>query len=284
MLLLYPYAITQATGSETNNVGNEIVKNLLNIKLWIKMIFSFAWQIVNHLTYFPWQALPIVCSVVLFITIVVICTKIIKKQVVFNMDLVWIAGSAIFTFLAIAFIGGHYVYLRYAYNIVPLLYVVLTVFIENCIQHSFNRKTVCMISLIIAIVSAMYGYANNKSAYLYHGKAEKDQILQEYHDKELIVFYKFVSTAIPTDSFMSFKQFDSLYMDTKDRIEENHIFKNCMNEHNDCVIFLPVTNSWMSGFDTNEIINGLFENTEYDLHYKKVTETGFGEFYYIFRS
>ncbi|MDE6789180.1 MAG: hypothetical protein K2J47_07675, partial [Ruminococcus sp.] len=51
MILNYPYVFEQVTGSSTNNVGNQIAKNLFNFKLWIDQLKNLGIALIKNISY-----------------------------------------------------------------------------------------------------------------------------------------------------------------------------------------------------------------------------------------
>ena len=128
MFFSYPYVVEQVTGSSTNNVGNQIVKNLFNFNLWIKQSKGLLKSLIAEITYNGTISF-ILTKIFIFVLLVLIALNIKNKSIKIKewKELFWAAGICAFSFLSITFIGGEYVYSRYIYHIIPVIYIIIIV-------------------------------------------------------------------------------------------------------------------------------------------------------------
>lgn len=278
MLITFPYAIIQATGSSTNNVGNEVARNLLNFKLWIKMSISLSKQLMASVTYYR----PLSVIIALFLLISVVGKMILflhQKKRNFNERTIWIAMLSILTILAITFIGGEFVYLRYIYFIIPIIYVVVISMFENMGNNLGKFKTsIAVFGIGLLSVSMLLGTIENRSPYLFFDSANENKVLLKYQKYPLIVLMEDIETCIPTGILTKLAGFDTIYMDTKEHIETNKIISDSLINDGKCIIFVPTDTYWINGYDPDKLLNNMADTS--NCVYEKVTNGFLGEFYY----
>ncbi|MDE6788846.1 MAG: hypothetical protein K2J47_05930, partial [Ruminococcus sp.] len=192
----------------------------------------------------------------------------------------WIIGIFVFSFLSVSFIGGEYVYLRYIYYIVPLIYLVAIIVLEKLLQgKSFLSNVILIIAIIFAISNATYGTSRNYSSYLFHYKLTCKEKLEAYSDKNLYVIVENISTAVPTGNLTQFELFDKIYMSSKDNIIENDMISNTIQEQSACVVYIATDSYWLNGLDPDRVLNKALINC--NAEYEEITEGNLGKFYYI---
>ena len=134
MFICYPYAIVQATGSSTNGIGNEVVKNLFNFKLWVMKMFSIFKEFISYISYnliISMCVFFMLCAIFIWFAILSVDKR---KKIVIDKCFVSIIAIIILVFLSITFIGGENVYLRYIYNIIPLIYIVVITLFDKILS------------------------------------------------------------------------------------------------------------------------------------------------------
>ena len=246
-LISYPYVLVQATGSSTNNVGNEIASNLFNIKLWVKMTIKTAYEGGTKISYNWLISCIILLAIVL--TFVVLLVRNIKNKTIGKAsdwkEIIWLTASIIMTFLSISFIGGEYVYLRYFYHIIPMAYIVAVVVFERLLQNKhLLSKVIVSICIAFSLLNAVYGTANGYSSYLFEESANADKTLGKYSDMPLIVTVDKLDPAIPTGNLTKFKMFSSVYMTGEKNILDNDLFKKTLDKQGECVAYIPTDTYW----------------------------------------
>lgn len=283
MLASYPYAIFQATGNGTNNVGQEVTKNLLNLGLWKQMTINLIKDTVNFISYHSKLSYSIFfVAIVVFLILAVI--NLIKRK---NVDkksfemISWISGLFMCVFLSVTFIGGEYVYLRYIYFIIPLLYIAaIAIFDRLSNDYKWIQTTVAVICIVFAVLNVTWGTIENKSSYLFLDSAATDVVLDEYTDEKLIVIVSEYGMPIPASNMTKFEHFDNLYMDTKDNIIANNVFSNCVAQEEECIVFIATDPYWVNGFDPDEVFKQLSETGE-KFQYYKIADGSLGNYYHV---
>lgn len=283
MILSYPYIFEQVTGSSTNNVGNQIAKNLFNFPLWIDQLKNLTKNLLKNISYHKIISLLIGLTFIVLLLIMIVLNikdKSISSIVLDLKEIFWIIGIFIFSFLSISFIGGEYVYLRYIYYIVPLIYLIAVIVLEKLLQgKTFLSNAIRIIAIFFAISNAAYGTSRNYSSYLYRYKSNCKEKIEGYSDKSLYVISEKVSSAVSTGNLTIFELFDKIYMAPKDNIIENDMISNTIQEQGACVVYIATDSYWLNGFDPDKVLNEalLYCNAEYEY----ITDGTLGKFYYI---
>ena len=282
VVLSYPYIISQATGSSTNNVGTQVTKNLFNFRLWIEMMRYLAGQVVENISYSP-RLSYLICLVGVIVLLVLLVTGK-KRDRKIPSEAIVIAVGSILTIVTVSFIGGEYVYLRYIYFVIPLLYCVIFVALDWLVQ-SVNKKTLwvnilAVVCAVFSVTNAAYGTINRQSVYLYTEKWQEDQMLERYKDTKLVAIVGGVEPAVPTGNLTKFRQFDSLYMGTWDDLERMSIIEQCIEDTGACVVYINTNTYWTKGYPAQELLLTLMQKTS-SKTYEKICDGGLGEYYLL---
>lgn len=288
MLLSYPFAIMQATGSATNNIGNEVMKNLFNFKLWMIQTINMTRELVLNISYKNKGSLLIVIA---FTCAAVFLLWKNRKKKLFKREekvfLVWLTSTVVFSCLSISFIGGNYVYLRYIYHIIPFFYIIAASLMSGLIR---NNKGVSAIVVIICVVFAaanmVFGAVNDRSHYLFKDVAEGKEQLKHFSQEELYILSDYgsssISPAIIAGNLTRFEMFDSIYVLSKDELDSQvNRWETGLTENGSGVLFIPTDKYWINGFDAAQILEQ--EKKKQHIGWAEITKGGLGEFYYVYR-
>ena len=281
MLISFPYAIGQATGISTNNIGNEVVKNLWNFELWARMFVSLVKQMIASISYH--QALPylILACAVGFIGLAWVVGKKSEKQVHFpEKTVLFLVLAIVLTVLSVAFIGGEYVYLRYVYFIMPIVYVCAVSIIAGYLSLiPKSEKLIAVTCVAFAISNVFLGTVRQQSSYLFSNVAEDIAALQEYNQYPLVVLADGKSTAIPTGNLTRMEQFSRIYMDSRANIEADKTIESCIENEGSFVLYIPTDNYWVTGYDAEELLSSL-KGAE-NCSSQRITNGFLGQYYYF---
>lgn len=280
MMLSYPYVITQATGSSTNNVGNEVARHLFDFKLWIQMSYSLIKQTIAAISYHRWISLAI-AGIVLFMFAFMAIKKRGNLHVKSSPETVWITGIIVCIFFSVSFIGGEFVYLRYIYFIMPLFYIdAITVFEKISSGDKRLHAGVMAVCVIFAVLNAVFGAAEKKASYLMLNNAASIRQMGMYSNDKMIVIASRPSAAISTGNLMTLRQFSSVYMDTKDHISSNHVLQDSIKDDGECVVLIETDTYWLNGFDAEQVLQELIAQ-DGNLKYSFIVDGGLGDYYRI---
>ncbi|MBE6718998.1 MAG: hypothetical protein E7574_07080 [Ruminococcaceae bacterium] len=271
VFVVFPAGISQITGSETNNIGNEVAGNILNISKLGRSIFSMGKQTVFGIIDGLLHCLPIVAVIALVTAAVLIKLRFDKKQtdettenfkkiLVFGVILAIVVGFAILT---ITHVVGNFVYVRYLYNLFPLLALLIGMaswlFAE---RFKLDKKILAYGLVAICLVSTITIAKEDRCSYLFKQRSKSDnEIITMVEDKPLIVLNN-GSTYQPTALLHIFFASDKMYMANFNNIEST----DNILEQVDCsngVVFLVLTDTvWSSGFNGDNLMDGIIEQSE----------------------
>ena len=288
MFLCYPYAFEQATGSSTNNVGNQVMQDLFNFSLWGKQTKELAEQFVSGISYTPelsWAILSIVLLFMLVSLILKIRHRSEKAPLSKFKEVLWMTVIFLLTFLSVTFIGGVNVAMRYIYFIIPISCIVITVVIGKIIKSFGERRVYSTAAFAAAVVfafaNAAYGTATDSSTYLYRETAYLVSRIGTYSELPLLVLTERDTAAVATGNLRAFELFDKVYMTSKDDLEEEFIKKDSVIENCSCVVYITVDEDCAKGYgyDLDSTLKEVMANS--GTEYKLISKGRFGGFYYV---
>lgn len=282
MFVSYPYVFQQATGTSTNNVGNQVSENLFNIRLWGQMTVSLFRQIIEKLSYSRIISYAIVIVAVTVFVVLAIKNK--KDNFRISTPVCFLFFVVILTMLTISFIGGEYVFLRYIYFIIPLLYLIVFAYLDFMLDKANARMVVFQVlagvCICFSIANTMLGSYRKQSAYLYIDKAQENRVLSEYKHDKLVVITGEIEPAVPTGNLTKLRLFDSLYMDTWEQISGNSVVAACMEQYHRCVVFINTDTYWTKGLNHQEVLDTLLKTTSATT-YNEICGGGLGKYYIL---
>lgn len=282
MLLCYPYAIVQATGSSTNNIGNEVASNLFNLKLWAKMTISLAKEFATSISYHPRISYCVFVTFVVLLSSLVVLKVRNKKKILVDRVVIWMVATVSLVFLSISFIGGEYVYLRYIYFVIALIYLIVVTLMEEFLDTYCVLKSIVVMGCVaFALGNAMLGTMKNWSAYLLEDTYESDMVLQKQEaDACFVVTGERISTAIPTGNLTKLSNFDSVFMDTENNLRLSGVVSTYMETSEKCIIYVCTDNYWTEGLVPEDVFKEVLSD---NLSYSMICKGRLGEYYLVER-
>lgn len=286
----YPYVISQAMGTETNNVGSEIMKNLFNWRLWIQQTINLVKSQVEALSYMKVTS-AIIATLLICLTIFAFVYSIHKHEhkdedaditVYISRFMVWLATVYACTFLSISFIGGEYVFLRYIYYIGPSLYILIAYIVRSfCRIKPQALHFAVIFAIAFAVSNFAYGTFNDMSPYLYREDYKNDMLLKTYHDYSLIVMTS-RNPAVPTGNLTKMMLFERVYISDDVDILGKNIVGECLGKERECVVYIDTDTYFTDGYDAAEVIDEIKENNnEAKLKAERLCDGSLGEFYLL---
>lgn len=291
-VITYPYVIIQAMGSETNNVGNEIMSNMFNWRLWIRQTAYLLKSQEEVLSYSSIVS-AVIAALIICITALVLARHVRNCSSEASPDVkdpnscerrfyVWLAAVYCCTFLSITFIGGEYVFLRYIYYIGPALYILISFIIERfCSIKPGALSCALLLSVIFAVLNAGYGILTDASPYLYRNEYKKDMLLETYHDESLIMMTS-RNPAVPTGNLTKMQLFKRIYMSDDADVLGKNIAGGCLKENGECIIYINTDTYYTDGYDAAAVIDTIIsDNSEMILKAERLCEGSLGEYYLL---
>lgn len=263
MLLIFPYAISQATGTATNNVGNEVIRNLFNLRLWVQMTFSLARDFASSLCYSS------AVSRLLFLICAGLVAWFAVRAVVVRKnppaETLWMLATVVFAILSISLVGGEYVYLRYIYFVVPIIYILILFSLDALLagREPMKRAVSCLL-ILFSVGNAAVGAAFDRSLYLFREMAANDTLLRSY--RQYPCFLDVGATrwpSVPTGNLIKLSAFESVYMATSEDLLSSDMISEYLLKNGSCVVFVCTDTYWVQGMEP-------------DVFFSRVLPQGFG--------
>ena len=265
LLITFPAAIAQATGSPTNNVGNEVSRSLFDVGLWLAQTKSLARETALGITYsddlsrIAFGAAAVMACVSCLALIVLRNRVGDDNRKRLSVALV-LAACWLLTFLTVAKVGGDYVYLRYIYFIIPFAFLILFTFV--CVAGSLFPGRACMavdvccfilvIGLFGANCTVMGG--SDDLPYMYAQGGKNVSAVAAYDSSPLVILYKDSPNVVLTNNYTTMRRFDRVFAGTEDDAISAGVFDDALETKASCVLYIPKSTYWTDGFDSEEVL------------------------------
>lgn len=274
MLVVFPFAITQATGSETNNVGNEVSQSMFDVGLWKHQISYLFKETLSNVSY-----APKVGKLALLVAMALVCISIflvlknkntddsqsITVQIaIFNEAhmLVWLFASFILTFLTVAKVGGNYVYVRYIYFIIPVVCICFAGVVD---MGSRYAPVLVPFSLFFAIVfgaiSGGYTALRGDSSYTFTDSGEIIKEAGQYTDVPLVVLLANSPTTVLTSNYTLIRTFNDVYSGSAQSILDGDSIQSALSSRGRCIVFIPTASDWTDGLNVEVTLSRIIAST-----------------------
>ncbi len=284
MLLCYPYAIEQATGSPTNDVGNQVVKDLFNFRLWFSQTKELADTFFSGVSYNV-NVSRAFWLIVILLMLVSAVIRLSKREPAVSAagmkETLWMAGITVLSFLSVTFIGGTYVHMRYIYNLIPIGCIAAAALIERLLQGMKLSDAALIAAAVFAVTNAAYGTLTNSSSYLYRSAAGQARKITALRELPVVFITEHDYAAVPTGNLRVIEQFREVYMAPRDDIAGNDIVSQTVWRSGACVVFVTMDKYWQTGYDLEETFGQVL--TEDDIKYEFISKGRFGEYYLVHR-
>lgn len=287
LLILYPYAITQATGSKTNNIGNEVSRSILNFsKLPCKIISFIRWF---ALRFFNKYTFLLICA----FTLLMIALYIEKNRhikIKCNNELTLIIHLILVTMLVAItslHVAGIYATERYIYNLYPILAVLLISFTYKIIENLDNRKIFTAALSLIVLLNAGIFALKPRCDYLYEIENKIVEKIKDTNAKYCIVITANStttnkrSTIVPTCNVIRFNNFEKIYLTTDGTMKNIDSILSDINYNDDVLIYLTTDKYWMDGYDPDEYMPRLIQQTDRFNNYEYIENLEFGKLFLL---
>ncbi len=282
----YPSILTQAFGSSTNNIGAEVSGSLFDVRLHLRQIKNLTFELIDSFGYKNLGnkvCIAIGCLMVLVLVLSLVKNgKSVLKQ---SKEAIWILGVFALTFLTVAWVGGEFVYLRYVYYVIPLIYVFVGYFFDKYTagQKPVLKGVIFGLCAVYSLVFCYMGVFNKLTPYLFTDKADKNEIIEKYSDFKLIMIctgHERISS-IPVGNFMKILNFSDVYLTTKESIEKTDVFGECLDNEEYVVVFIGTDDYWLEGnnLDPDATITELAGDRK--VIYAELTDGTLGDYYLV---
>ena len=257
----YPAVFSQVLGQESNNVGSQIMANLFNIPLFVKQTVVLTGMLLSRQAGSLTGAV-VFCGLMALITlgagVALLRSGDLKEHLLAIPFLLWwMFAVIILTALTVAFIGGEFVYTRYVYYLVPWIFLLLTVYLED-VFVLIKAPAFLLPALLIAFtaVSAPLHYRNQACEYLFTADAAVDRALSDYSDLRGVVVVR-RGSAVPTGNFTKLRQMSAVYMNDYDSLLEEDVIRSTLEEDGRLILWINTDTYWTEGYDAGSVLNDL---------------------------
>lgn len=282
----YPSILTQAFGSSTNNIGAEVSGSLFDVRLHLRQIKNLTFELFDSFGYKGLgNKVCIVIAAFMVLVLVLALKKNGKSALKQSKEAIWVFGVFALTFVTVAWVGGEFVYLRYVYYVIPLIYIIVGYYFD---KYLAGRKLLLK-SIIVgscaayALVFGIWGVFFKMTPYLFIDKAKEDEVVNAYSDYKLIMIctgHDRISS-IPVGNFMKILNYSDVYLTTKESIDQDNVFAECLDTEEQFVVYIGTDEYWLEGdnLDPDQTITEL--SGDRNVIYSKISDGTLGEFYLV---
>lgn len=290
LLIIYPCAIEQATGSNTNNVGNEVSRSILNFSTLPNKIIDFISWLSASLFNNKYIFAVIGVLAFSFVTAMLIKTKIKHKKLILDSEFKLVISLIVIilvTIVASLHIAGDYASERYIYNLYPILAVLLVSFIYKLIENMDNKKIALIVLSLILLLNAGIYAVHPSCRYMYSSeKTEVETIVQSNAKNCIVINAKSKEDGkahqmIPTANVVRFNNFEKIYLTTADSVQDIDSILSGVDCSKGIAIYLATDKFWANGYEPDEIFSELFEHTDKFNGYQFIEDLEFGKLYLL---
>ena len=285
---LYPAGISQISGSETNNVGNEVSSHIFDFSGFSAALSSMAKQMRERMFIDPKAWYPLVIILILITALVLVVLRIAKKGspepnknskniLLYCAILALLVGLSLVT---ISHISGSFLYIRYLYNLYPsvaLLLGLIIWLIAGVLR--FDKRILAGALAAVCLINTTAIAKKDMCSYLFTSRTENhSKIIAECEDKPLMM----VNTGVnhqATGLMDIILACDEIYMAN---YREMGPMDNAL-EQVDCsngVVYIVLTDRyWSDGFDGKELMDEIMLKSEILESYEEFGSCDFSTVY-----
>ena len=282
----YPSILTQAFGSSTNNIGAEVSGSLFDVRLHLRQIKNLTFELFDSFGYKGLgNKVCIAIACMMLVLLVLALKKNGRSALKQSKEAIWVFGVFALTFITVAWVGGEFVYLRYVYYVIPLIYVFVGYFFDKYTsgQKQVLKGVIFGLCAAYSLVFCYMGVFNKLTPYLFTDKADKNEIIEKYSDFKLIMIctgHERISS-IPVGNFMKILNFSDVYLTTKESIEKTDVFGECLDNEEYVVVFIGTDDYWLEGdnLDPDATITELAGDRK--VIYAELTDGTLGDYYLV---
>ena len=290
LLIIYPCAIEQATGSSTNNVGNEVSRSIFNFSALPKKIIDFISWLAKSLFNNKYIFAVICVLAVLLVAAMLIGAKIRHKKIELDNEFKLVISLIAVTMVTIVVslhIAGGYASERYIYNLYPVLAVLFVSLIYKIIENLDNKKFALIVLSLIVLLNAGFYAVNPSCRYMYTAeKTEVETLLNANAENCIVINAKSKEDGkahqmIPTANAVRFNNFEKVYLTTVDGVKDIDSILSGVDYTKGVVVYLATDKYWANGYEPDEVFSELFEHTDKFSNYQYIENLEFGKVYLL---
>ena len=264
LLIAFPACIDHIFFANGDVSGETAISNLLNI-------FNNRMKIINYLRLVIRSMLP---AVIVGVAAVILIIKngsfqgiknIFRENDSFAQSLIIIVPA----FIALLFIAiiTPYMMLRYVYNICPI--IVLTVSLAIYILGKTNIKKPLLLNdfAILLIVLSLVMLYLVKPENLYQEYRRYNDIIDEYTELPCVCFDNNYNPPLAND-LPQLMKFNDVFVTNDTNSQAMKDYLKTYGDPDEIIVYIDINKKHSSGYNADEILGELAENTEYKNHEK----------------
>lgn len=284
VFVLYPAGISQISGSETNNIGNEVSSNILNFSELPVRLLRMGKQILCNSTATFYNSIP-ASALCIFLTLLVSVLLRNKKHnnTTGNNSLKLLVAFCILlllTTISITHISGKFTYIRYVYYLFPLFTVVGILLLHIILpKMPLNPKVVCIGIICFGLLGSTSYISHNLCSYSYEEKNAVQSDVIEMSQTRPVIFLSNNATYHYTANFEILRNAKDVYICNYKK--EKNIDKILSEKsHEKGVVFVVLTDTaWSNGFDGDKVMDEIIKTGNSLKEYKNIASLNFSTVY-----
>lgn len=267
MLAVFPFAIAQATGTDTNNVGNEVAQSAFDFGLWKHQIGYLLRETLTNITYAPKvgklaAAFALIIVAVSLIAVVkrnrteLHSSSLSNSEIAVEAQLTgWLFLAFVLTFLTVAKVGGNYVYVRYIYFIVPIVFICFVAVADmGSRQIALLVPVTLIVGVAFGLISGGYTALRGDDSYTFEKSGKILESASEYAYTPLVVTLANSPTTVLTSNYTLIRTFKDVYVDAVDSVLDSSVIQDALARNGKCVVFIPTASEWTDGLDVESAL------------------------------
>lgn len=296
LFVSYPYVISQAFGSSTNNVGTQVAQTIGNFSQLPKQAaITIVWIVTQLFTKY------VTCT--LFIGIcLLLCIALFKRNatgkhldrastahLITLGDFVFYAIPIGMTTLITAHLSGIFYTTRYIFDLMPLYVLLITLLFAYLLEKTHLTHWGIPALLTLGILNSSVFIAKHECTYYFSDQTEKLETIATYPQTDCIVLNAKshqdnktgYSNPIPTNNVFTFQLFNQVYMTSYTDAQTLDAVLEKSGNTDSVMIYLATDKSWIDGYDAHKITQDIMADSKYLKQCHKVEKMPFGILYYF---
>lgn len=278
VLLVYPASITQITGSDTNNIGNEVSGNIFNFQALPFRLFKVVGKIIK--SFIPYNN-KILIFMLISVALVLLSAFLFRKRdkTVCKINkteikqLLVLCLIIIFSVVTVFHFSGKFSYLRYIYNLVPIGVLAVVWILKAVLNYvPFNKNIIAIGVAFLFFVYSAEIVLDNRSSYLFKEmKIQNDEVIELCENRPLIVINN-ETNYFPTSKFLLLSACENIYISDTSKIDADKILKGKVTD-NGAVFLILTDKEWSNGYDGDKVMKKIVKNSSIFSKYKNTDIT-----------
>ena len=324
VFLVYPAAFRQTTGSNTNNVGNEVSSNIMNFAALPDRLSLYRQQFSQRMfRNWKWHAFYIVVLCIVILLSVTLRNKKGKKEkpitpnagsTLREYTFAWLKNRLVQLFqtnvsvdsikgafmrkktmyvfitgmimllnvLTVAHISGKFAYLRYLYNIMPILFfwfIAIFYFLSSLLN--VNKRVLSAGLMVFALVIGANTVVKKNCEYLFEGRCYVVNNTMGFLDDKPLVLIDKNKNHMLTGNLTLLASVDQMYISDTDEINIDELTQDM--DVSDGVAFLVLDNTeWSEGYFGDETMQKIVDASDKFSTYEKYGDELYSTMYWVY--